>query len=55
MAGYLGERHIKDAVFEATAAVINEGTTVTRDIGGTAGTTAMAEAVARRAAGLLHR
>lgn len=55
MAGYLGERHIKDAVFEATAAVINEGTTVTRDIGGTAGTAAMTGAIAERAAGLLHR
>ena len=55
MAEYLGEPHVKRAVFEATDAVINEGRAVTYDIGGSAGTSDMARAVAERAAGLLRR
>ena len=55
MAEYLGEPHVKKAVFEAVDAVINEGRAVTYDIGGTAGTKAMADAVADRAAALLRR
>lgn len=46
MAEYLGEPHIKDAVFSATEKVINEGKHVTFDIGGSASTTKMAESIA---------
>ena len=55
MAEYLGEPHVKKAVFEAVDAVVNEGRAVTYDIGGTAGTRAMAGAVADKAAGLLRK
>lgn len=55
MAEYLGEPHVRNAVFEAVEAVINEGRAVTYDIGGTAGTSDMAAAVADRAAYLLRR
>ena len=34
MADYLGERDIRDAIFEATEQIINEGKYVTFDIGG---------------------
>ena len=46
MAEYLGEPEIKNAVFEATDQVINEGKYVTYDIGGDAKTSQMAEAIA---------
>ncbi len=46
MVEYLGESHIKDAIFAATEQVINEGKYVTFDIGGNATTTKMAEAIA---------
>lgn len=55
MAEYLGEPHVRNAVFEAVEAVVNEGRAVTYDIGGTAGTSDMAAAVAGRAAALLRR
>ena len=55
MAGYLGEEHIKDAIFKATTQCINEGTRTTWDIGGQAGTTAMADDIRDRAVGMLHR
>ncbi len=55
MAGYLGEQHIQDAIFKATSEIINEGKTVTKDIGGTATTDAMADVIAERSARLLHR
>ncbi len=45
MAEYLGEKGIRDAVFDATDRVINEGKTVTWDIGGDASTTQMTDAV----------
>lgn len=45
MAEYLGESHIRDAVFAATEQVINEGKTVTFDIGGSATTTQMTDAI----------
>ncbi|MDE1727238.1 MAG: isocitrate/isopropylmalate dehydrogenase family protein [Thaumarchaeota archaeon] len=46
MVEYLGEAHIKDAIFAATEQVINEGKSVTFDIGGSATTTKMAETIA---------
>jgi len=46
MAEYLGESHIKDAIFSAAEQVINEGKYVTFDIGGDATTTKMAETIA---------
>ena len=45
MAEYLGEPHIKDAIFSATERVINEGKTITFDIGGNASTSQMADAI----------
>jgi len=46
MAEYLGEPEIKNAVFEATKQVINEGKFVTYDIGGNAKTSQMTDAIA---------
>ena len=45
MAEYLGEPHIKDAIFSATERVINEGKTITFDVGGNASTSQMADAI----------
>jgi isocitrate dehydrogenase len=45
MVEYLGETHIKDAIFAATDQVINEGKYVTFDIGGNATTTQMTDAI----------
>lgn len=45
MAEYLGEKDIRDAIFSATEEVINEGKTVTWDIGGNATTTQMTDAI----------
>ena len=46
MVEYLGEPDIKQAIFDATKQVINEGKTVTYDLGGNAGTKEMSEAIA---------
>ncbi len=46
MVEYLGEPEIRNAVFDATEQVINEGKYVTYDIGGNAKTSQMAEAIA---------
>ena len=46
MAEYLGEPHIKDAIFSTTENVINEGKTITFDIGGNASTSQMTDAIA---------
>lgn len=45
MAEYLGEPEIRDAIFAATEQVINEGKSVTWDIGGSASTTQMTDAI----------
>ena len=45
MVEYLGEPHIKDAIFSATKYVINEGKTITFDIGGNASTSQMTDAI----------
>ena len=45
MAEYLGEPHIRKAIFSATEHVINEGKTITFDIGGNASTSQMADAI----------
>ena len=45
MAEYLGESHIKDAIFSATKDVINEGKTITFDIGGSASTSQMTDTI----------
>ena len=55
MAGYLGETHIQDAIFAAVTDVINDGKTVTWDIGGQATTTAMTDSVIERVGKYLHR
>lgn len=47
MAEYLGERHIRDAIFAATEQVINEGKYATFDIGGNSTTTQMADAISK--------
>lgn len=55
MAGYLGERHIQDAIFEAVDSVINQGDVTTWDIGGHSTTTAMTDEIVRHATRLLHK
>jgi len=45
MAEYLGEADIRNAIFDATEKVINEGKTVTWDIGGNASTAQMTDAI----------
>lgn len=45
MAEYLGETDIRNAIFNATEKVINEGNLVTWDIGGNASTTQMTDAI----------
>ena len=55
MAEYLGEPHIKDAIFSATEHVINENKTTTFDIGGNATTTQMSDAIATIAKEKLRR
>ena len=55
MAQYLGETDIRDAIFAATERVINEGRTVTWDIGGTASTTQMTDAILGYAKDLLRK
>jgi len=49
MTEYLGEPDIRNAIFDATEQVINEGKYVTYDIGGNAKTSQMAEAIAKLA------
>ena len=55
MAEYLGEPDIGKAVRDATSQVINEGKSVTSDIGGNANTQQMADAIAVIATSLLHK
>jgi isocitrate dehydrogenase (NAD+) len=50
MLGHIGEREAAARVSEATKAVIAEGRDVTYDLGGTAGTREMADAIVRRMA-----
>ena len=45
MAEYLGEPHIRDAIFSATEHVINDGKSITFDIGGGASTSQMTDAI----------
>jgi len=47
MAEYLGEPEIRNAIFDSTEQVINEGKYVTYDIGGDAKTSQMADAIAQ--------
>lgn len=47
MAEYLGEAHIRDAIFAATEQVINEGKYATFDIGGNSTTTQMTDAISK--------
>jgi len=49
MVEYLGEVEIKNAIFDATEQIINEGKFVTYDIGGSAKTSEMANAIAELA------
>ncbi len=49
MAEYLGEPEIRNAIFDATEQIINEGKVVTYDIGGNAKTSQMADAIAQLA------
>lgn len=55
MAEYLGEKDIRDAIFDATYRVINEGKAVTWDIGGSASTTQMTDAIIEYAKQNLHK
>lgn len=49
MAEYLGETNIKNAIFNATKDVINEGKYITYDIGGNSKTSQMANEIAKKA------
>jgi len=49
MVEYLGETEIRNAIFDATERVINEGKAVTWDIGGNASTTQMTDAIIKYA------
>jgi len=49
MMEYLGEPDIRNAIFESTEQIINEGKFVTYDIGGNAKTSQMADAIAQLA------
>ena len=55
MLGYLGERDRMEAIFKATEEVIAEGRHVTYDLGGSASTSEMAEAIAERARKILEK
>jgi len=55
MADYLGEKAIRDAIFDATDKIINEGKAVTWDIGGNASTAQMTDAIIRHAKENLRR
>ena len=55
MAGYMGERHIQDAIFKAVNQVINQGDVTTFDIGGRATTTAMTDEITKHATALLRK
>ncbi|MFQ6025824.1 MAG: isocitrate/isopropylmalate dehydrogenase family protein [Nitrosopumilaceae archaeon] len=55
MVEYLGESHIRNAIFSATEHVINEGKYVTYDIGGSAKTSQMAQAIAELATQKLRK
>jgi len=48
MLRYLGQERAADLVYQATAAVIGEGKTVTYDLGGDAGTSQMADAIVEK-------
>lgn len=55
MAEYLGESHIRDAIFAATEQVINEGKFATFDIGGNSTTTQMTDEICRIAKSKLRK
>ena len=55
MADYLGERDIRDAIFDATEQIINDGKYVTFDIGGDATTTQMSEQITNLAKSNLRK
>jgi len=55
MVEYLGEPEIRNAIFDATEHVINEGKYVTYDIGGNAKTSQMADEIAQRAKEILKK
>ena len=54
MLDYLGEKEKAEAIFKATESVIAEGKTVTYDLGGSAKTSEMAEAIAKKVEEILH-
>ncbi len=55
MVEYLGEPEIRNAIFDATEQVINEGKYVTYDIGGNAKTSQMADAIAQLSKKILQK
>ena len=55
MADYLGEKDIRNAIFDATEQIINEGKYVTFDIGGDATTTQMSEQITNLAKSNLRK
>ena len=55
MAQYVGENDIRDAIFEATRKVINDGKIITEDIGGNATTSQMSTAIMEQSVKNLRR
>ena len=55
MAQYVGEKDIRDAIFEATRKVINDGKIITEDIGGNATTSQMSTAIMEQSVKNLRR
>jgi len=55
MMEYLGEKDIRDSIFDATEQIINEGKYVTYDLGGNAKTSEMADAIAQLAKNKLNK
>lgn len=55
MVEYLGEPDVRNAIFEATNQIINEGKVVTYDLGGDSGTMEMSKTIAAAAKNKLRR
>ncbi len=55
MVDYFGESHIRDAIFDASEQIINEGKHVTYDLGGNSTTSKMAEVIADLAKSKLRK
>ncbi|MGH9950108.1 MAG: isocitrate/isopropylmalate family dehydrogenase, partial [Nitrososphaeraceae archaeon] len=55
LVGYLGEKEISNAIFEATEKIIAEGKYVTYDLGGESSLSRMTAEISRRSSNLLRK